>query len=354
MAIQRAQLTEEQLREATERKEARREYLVNLGRGLQDFIAHPTTAGAGMLGVALHGFANRNYSEGLAATAALVYGAVTYAKGKLHFTETGAGEAPLYEMTEWFFEKYGTPIKGPRTNWLLRPFIRKLKRGGKIVTIPATIEERDIKTNFQQPESRGGASGEIKLQFGARIPTRYDARKFYKETDGNFGFIDDIVKSTVRHVIANMPREELISGDYAPKIEEFLNKDSRGTYKRMGVRVEVVALEAPNFDERTKAAIRAPLDAEKRIIEEQADADSLIIRANAQAREARIQQIATTATFSGYIEAFKRPYVKAGIEITPEIYEIIFERACKAQGRDNLQQTLSNARAGTLVNLPSE
>lgn len=347
MARERAQLTEKQLRE---RKEARREYLINLGRGLQDFIAHPGTLGLTTLGTALHGFANRNYPEGITATVALVYGGVAYAKGFFPFTEIK--EPPAYELTEWFFEKPATPLAGPSTKVLLWPIIRKMKRNKEVVKIPATIQERDIQTRFQQPRKEG-AGGKIKVQYGALIPTRYDARKFWRRTEeGNFKYIDDVVKTTIGTTIAKISVEQLVKGEYFGMLKNELNNSPEGSYKKYGVKIARISPETPEYDEKTKAFLESNLDLQTQVIDANAKAQALLIRAGGEAQEAEIQQRATTSTFPKYVVGAKQALTAAGI--TDATSEQIIGLAYKMWRGDNLQQTLSKAGGRNLINLPPE
>jgi len=313
-------------------------YRISFFKEMLNIVTHPVVIGGITLAETINSFTDENYQRGIVFSAFLAYGAFAYAKGIFPFTEIKG--PPAYEMAEWFFEKPALPLKGPGTKFLVWPILRKIKKNGEVLRIPATIQERDMEMNFQQSSDNGGAAGTIKLQYGALIPTRQDAKKFYLTTGGNFGYIDDMIKTHVGKKIANTTLDDLIRQRYSESIQEEINSDPTGPYERNGVQIAKISLQPAEFDERTKTALRANLDAR-----------ALLIKAEAQMKESLIQQQATTESLQGYVMAVIKAAEIAGLTMNPEQ---IFREAMRLQIGDNLQQTLSNSRAGTLINIRPE
>lgn len=248
-----------------------------------------------------------------------LYTAGAYLAGGWPFTRI---KENVYEITQWFTGHRGPALKGPRTAWYVRPFIKKVGEKGSIETVSGKIRDRDSSLHFRTNDN---FEGDQAIQYNYLIPDEKSAKKFYWDVGKDITLIDEIVHAKISEEIGkrnadDLPKEELT---FLKRVQEELGKTDKENllYKRYGVIVTNIVSKAPDFvpgsqrilsiipeANRKAEADKIEAEAEKKIAKSHAEATQLSIASYDRATRKTLKLAGIVKGESGYAEAYIKQY----------------------------------------------
>ncbi len=290
---------------------------------------------------------------------------VQYLRGSWPFRDVRENAYIITQNT--INEKPARPLR-QGVNAYIPPFVRIVEEGNVPVKIPGTIQS--VETPDFEYRSAEAYKVKLKTQYNFQVTSPEGAAQVYWDYGGmdrTKQTLDTIVENALLNELSKVPAKDIaneertaqpgerisyqgryITAQGEEKINYLIEAENKANEvlrkERIGVVVTNFAISNPKYTQTIETNWEAPARAQAFIEEERGKAEAIIIRADAQAKEAEIIQDATTRTLDGYLETGKKYAQEEGNAARAAYYASMFWRG------DNAQQMASTGK-GRVINV---